>query len=67
MTINELISELRDMDGDAEAYIMLPNSTGIFQFTSVEMTTELETDEGEVLYCIIPHEPEQTPFLINYN
>lgn len=67
MTVNELISELRYMDGDAEVYVMLPNSSGIFHFTSVEMTTILETDEGMTLNCIIPHEPAQTPFLINYN
>ncbi len=67
MTVNEAISALRDMDGDAELYVMLPNSSGILHFTSVESTEVLETDEGRILYCIIPYEPEQTPFIINYN
>jgi hypothetical protein len=67
MIINDVISELRDMDGDAELYVMLPNNTGIFHFTSVEMTDVLETDEGKTIYCIIPFEPEQKPFIVNYN
>jgi hypothetical protein len=67
MTINELIAELYEMDGESEAYVMLPNQTGVFHFTSVEMTAMLETDEGVTIFCIVPHEPEQTPFLLNYN
>jgi hypothetical protein len=67
MKINDVISELRDMDGDAELYVMLPNNGGIFHFTSVEMTDVLETDEGKTIYCIIPFEPEQKPFIVNYN
>jgi hypothetical protein len=55
------------MDGDAELYVMLPNNGGIFHFTSVEMTDVLETDEGKTIYCIIPFEPEQKPFIVNYN
>lgn len=55
------------MDGDAELYVMLPNNTGIFHFTSVEMTDVLETDEGKIIYCIIPFEPEEKPLIINYN
>ena len=55
------------MDGDAELFVMLPNNPGVFHFTSVELTEVLETDEGMIIYCIIPHTPEHTPYVINYN
>jgi hypothetical protein len=67
MTVNEVISALRDMDGEAELFVMLPSTTGFLHFTSVEMTEVLETDEERIIYCIIPHEPENTPIFINYN
>jgi hypothetical protein len=67
MKVNDVISALRDMDGNAELFVMLPNNTGVFHFTSVELTEVLETDEGMIIYCIIPHTPEHTPYVINYN
>lgn len=67
MTVNEVISALRDMDGDAELFVMHPSQTGVFHFTNVEDTERLETDEGMTIYCIIPHTPKQTTYVMNYN